>query len=647
MRPLTLHVSALSDAEYDLYTASLNDLATESTNSDNTPGTTHIRSDAHYERTSVGAREVRAWLRGRYSDLPASEIDSILKLFCPNMLPSDTLTGGQFFAALRLVTHAESGKGVDRTLAFVQASPRPIKAPDVPRPLSPPKRPVYAPPSHPDRQKPTPFTTPSSETNPFTRRQIDHGTHPVPPAEPDLVPPQRTNKISHNPFLVRDNGADKTVPPANVSNQGKLPPLPPRKPTLLGAPPRRSSEAVPTPITSTASLMTPSGPPLIPVKPTHVMSPLMRQSLEASKHAQSMKRAEEQLDRERVLQVLKTTSSSSSSISNTTPSIRTRSLSPSKPPPKQSNGYFPGSGSAGSDDATYVPPLPRRRKPSLPSSTSSSVLSLEQVASATLPSQIVSSSRPPLLPGRDGHDVSTTHAVTPSGPKPPPTHPRRRPSTSTEPNVNDSQSSSASSPRVSRSKSVTASSSIPPPPPRRKRPESMQLTPTSDAGDLPTLPHVPSIHAQTHGRTTSYQGLSRHLSLTRGRERDPSDSSPIANIQRTLSNLQLKAQPKLDAVRYKAEAGITKRGYVHHAQLGATRWREEGEQGLMADSRWTAANVDRDPDSEPTTDDEPSSAEDQGARRTTKSATNAAPYRDFLTESDNLKWPMGEGWKQL
>lgn len=30
------------------------------------------------------------------------------------------LSGGQFFAALRLVVHAESGKQVDRSLAFVQ-----------------------------------------------------------------------------------------------------------------------------------------------------------------------------------------------------------------------------------------------------------------------------------------------------------------------------------------------------------------------------------------------------------------------------------------------------------------------------------------------------------------------------------------------
>ena len=537
------------------------------------------------------------------------------------------------------------------------ASPGLVKAPDAPQPLSPPKRATPAPPSHPDRQKPPPLATSSTETNPFTRRSIEHGTPPVQPADPERLPPQRTNKISQNPFLARDHGADKVVPSLNVSSQGKLPPLPPRKPMVLAGPPRRPSETLPAPIASTANLITPSGPPLIPVKPTHVMSPLMKQSLEASKHAQSMKRAEEQLDRERVLQVLKTTSSSSSA-SNNSPSARTRSLSPSKQLQKQLNGHVSGSASGGSDDATCVPPLPRRRKPSLPLSTSSSALSLEQVASATLASSTVASSRPP-LPSRHVPALSvstTTHfdhsnppAITASsGSTRPPTHPHRRPSTSTEPTVNDSQPTTPSSPRVSRSRSVTSSSSapLPPPPPRRKRPESMQLTPTSDAGELPSFP-VPSPHAQMHGRTGSFRGLSRHLSLTRGREREPSDSSPIANIQKTLTNFQLKAQPKLDAVRYKAEAGFSKRGYVHHTQLSGTRWREEGEEGLMADARWAATNVNRDLDSEPSTDDEPSSGDEQGARRTTKTTTSVAPYHDFLTESDNLKLPMGEGWKPL
>jgi len=43
--------------------------------------------------------------------------------------------------------------------------------------------------------------------------------------------------------------------------------------------------------------------------------------------------------------------------------------------------------------------------------------------------------------------------------------------------------------------------------------------------------------------------------------------------------LQLKAQPKIDAARYKAEAGLSKRGYVHHSHHSA--WAEEGEEGLM------------------------------------------------------------------
>jgi hypothetical protein len=34
----------------------------------------------------------------------------------------DTLSGGQFFAALRLVVHVDSGKDVDRGLAFVQGT---------------------------------------------------------------------------------------------------------------------------------------------------------------------------------------------------------------------------------------------------------------------------------------------------------------------------------------------------------------------------------------------------------------------------------------------------------------------------------------------------------------------------------------------
>ena len=110
MRQLALHASALNDAEYDYYTSSLADIA----ENDSDPNAAH--DDAHYERISIGVRETRAWLRGRYGQVPASTIDGILKFFSH----SDSLSGAQFFAALRLVVHVDNGKQMDRSLAFVQ-----------------------------------------------------------------------------------------------------------------------------------------------------------------------------------------------------------------------------------------------------------------------------------------------------------------------------------------------------------------------------------------------------------------------------------------------------------------------------------------------------------------------------------------------
>ena len=44
----------------------------------------------------------------------------ILRLFAPDLGAADVLTGGQFFAVLRLVSHVLGGKGVDPSLVFVQ-----------------------------------------------------------------------------------------------------------------------------------------------------------------------------------------------------------------------------------------------------------------------------------------------------------------------------------------------------------------------------------------------------------------------------------------------------------------------------------------------------------------------------------------------
>jgi hypothetical protein len=68
MRPLTLHASALSHAEYGLYTATFQELVDERA---------EHQPDAYYEDTTVGVREARAWLRGRYPELSAADLDLV------------------------------------------------------------------------------------------------------------------------------------------------------------------------------------------------------------------------------------------------------------------------------------------------------------------------------------------------------------------------------------------------------------------------------------------------------------------------------------------------------------------------------------------------------------------------------------------
>lgn len=70
MRQLSLHVSALNDLEYSSYTEALHDLIAD----DQPP------SD-DYENVSVGAREVRAWLRGRYASMSPADVDAVRSLF--------------------------------------------------------------------------------------------------------------------------------------------------------------------------------------------------------------------------------------------------------------------------------------------------------------------------------------------------------------------------------------------------------------------------------------------------------------------------------------------------------------------------------------------------------------------------------------
>ena len=77
MRQLSLHVSALNDLEYSAYTEALHDLVAD----DKPP------SD-DYQGVSVGVREVRAWLRGRYASMPLADVDAVRYLFASRKFPS-------------------------------------------------------------------------------------------------------------------------------------------------------------------------------------------------------------------------------------------------------------------------------------------------------------------------------------------------------------------------------------------------------------------------------------------------------------------------------------------------------------------------------------------------------------------------------
>ena len=68
MRSLLLHVSALNDDEYTLFTSSFADLVAPDP---------PLKFDDDFEKLTVSIREARAWLRGRYPDLPVSDLDQV------------------------------------------------------------------------------------------------------------------------------------------------------------------------------------------------------------------------------------------------------------------------------------------------------------------------------------------------------------------------------------------------------------------------------------------------------------------------------------------------------------------------------------------------------------------------------------------
>ncbi|KAG6820395.1 hypothetical protein H0H93_001165 [Arthromyces matolae] len=620
MRPLTLHASALNNEEYDLYTASLRDLT------DDEGGNAH--DDRYYEGMEIGVRE-------------------ILRFFAPALSSNDVLTGGQFFAALRLVVHAEQGKDLDRNLGFVQAHPAPPKvAPSVPT------------------------VSPHSSHNPFAPR--------VPP-----LPPR------------------KPAPPVPLAHSQKHPS---NSQSILLPPPRKS-------ISPTRPALPPPPPhhPPVPPKPTHVTSTLIRQSLQATKAAQTMKRAETQLEKERVLQVLKSSAvvsggytlagahiERSSVVVGT--SVRTTQHNHHENGGPMRNRELSSSQSSNESLEGRAPPLPRRRtinqqQPSPPVSVSS----IEQVALAKAPDE---SAHAPLAgtsafsshsprPSTNPFPVANTHTNNPyrrpstssyksfvASPQgsptrgtadlPPPTHPDRLTQSTSfnTPNTSASAASPASTPamndsegspttRVFRSKSLHHSSPPPqhplPSAPPRRRPESVQVLAgmlekdnfmTSSLSRNPSLSNL-ALNRGPHKRQTSLSSSFASLGLDREKEKQERDleekekdrESPLGKFARSW-------QPRLERARYKAEAGLSRRGYVR--DRSRSKGPEDTEDLLHTDpfggtsSKFGRAYAGQDYD--------PPSVDGSAYA---SSGNSPSPHRGI--ERDGMKWPVaeGEGWRPL
>ncbi|KAH9030760.1 hypothetical protein EDB85DRAFT_1961856 [Lactarius pseudohatsudake] len=165
--------------------------------------------------------------------------------------------------------------------------------------------------------------------------------------------------------------------------------------------------------------------------------------------------------------------------------------------------------------------------------------------------------------------------------------------------------SSPSSARFGRSKSVHHPS--PPPVPQRRRPDSVQVLPSpsnNGPSSTPSTPHCPSTAPPNSSPT--FSRLSRHLSL--------SAREPIWDDMRgTLSSM-----------RYKAEAGISRRGWVP----GLDR-----EERLITEKRESEGLRS-------------SASSDDGLGVDAESPADEERRRGPL-ERDEMKWPAGDGWNQL
>ncbi|KAF8522959.1 hypothetical protein BU17DRAFT_86548 [Hysterangium stoloniferum] len=213
-QPPTLHVSALSDADYAAYI---------------------VAFGAGGSRGVSSVREARGWIRGRYGAyVDGTIIDQILKNFAPELGPQDVLTGGQFFAVMRVVCHPQYGAAVDDSLVFVPANPEPFSSASDSKKACIKSDVALSRHSSQPTARPSIPTPPSTSSNSFTRAQSQSQSElckpPTEPPPPHLRTPFRIS-LQKSPAAFPLNPLFR---PRHVTrHQHATPPLPPHKLALL------------------------------------------------------------------------------------------------------------------------------------------------------------------------------------------------------------------------------------------------------------------------------------------------------------------------------------------------------------------------------------------------------------------------------
>ncbi|KAL5532512.1 hypothetical protein ACEPAF_4286 [Sanghuangporus sanghuang] len=729
-RTLFLHLSALSDAEYNSYVEALRDIFDD--------GEMSGVSDEELEVRSVAIPVVRAWMKGRFRDV--QQIDKVLQLFAPQ-IPRKEMSGGQLLAALRLLMHVRRGGNVSEANVFIQAEP---SSPTVSR------NPTFVTDAKPvtELEPPTTDAPPSSpKSGPLQRKNpFVHGSNAAslaPPNDsgadssrraslssaPDLPPASikpRINGIgvppgSTNPFLQRAKTHSGSHGQPNSAASGRTPPLPPRKPAHMSSSsipsrpppiPAKSFQSIPLhPAASSNSSSSLSSSPTAkspPPVPPHRVTPLMQQSLFASRVGASLKRAQEEAGRIRVLEVIR--SSSDASAARNVGKDRDRTQSSSRSPDKGTR--------------RPVPQPPRTVHPITTAKSDSgapSVASLAEIASARL-TRSRSRTRPESPDHHssssdgEGHISSRIRQLSSDRFSPPPTHPARRPSAhasrhsrhlrspSYQPYVSQHSSvagassinKSISASGVSESNNRSSSPSPSPSPvspthvrptrsqslrqpsspsfpgqltesdptfryPQRKRPESAQFAwrPDPDRhvrGDLDSVsPFANSYGVQREdgedngGSTVSSMAArfdeTAHDISEQDKERNKDrESNTFASLQRTFSVLQQRAQPAITRARFKAEAGFL--APRRGFVPNGRDYHMAGEDG----DRLVSQNSTGDEggmDLTPETDQGYDDDADRDSTVRSRGRSRSENAKQDFNARDNLKLPEGEGWTRL